>query len=188
MGAGGGSLLLEFCLLSRLVGDPIYEIYARRAARALYTRRNIHTGLVGNVVDILHSLNNHTRAKCGYATVHDVHDMSLEDRQESFFLSETVKYLFLLFDTDNPVNHHTSNYLFTTEGHVLPISNRFRKKSWDEDGLFSSSLSGDIYADNNVTTTQPTNTPYCDIISPETRFSLPLRNRFLQQVFAAFGL
>jgi len=350
--AGGGSLLLEFCLLSRLVGDPIYEIYARRAARALYNRRNIHTGLVGNVVDvhtgewtgkmsglgagvdsfyeillksfimfgekedsdmfnssytsikqymrrgrgncnsgtglhplyvnvemgtgntatnwidslqaafpgvqllsgdveeaichhalyysmwkkygclperynwkldapdvkfyplrpelvestyllyratknpfylhvgrdILHSLNNHTRAKCGYATVHDVHDMSLEDRQESFFLSETVKYLFLLFDTDNPVNHHASNYLFTTEGHVLPISNRFRRKTWDEDGLFSSSLSGDIYADNNVTTAQPTNTPYCDIISPETRFSLPLRNRFLQQVFAAFGL
>ena len=62
--------------------------------------------------------------RCGYATVHDVHDMSLEDRQESFFLSETVKYLFLLFDFDNPINHHSSNYLFTTEGHVLPISNR----------------------------------------------------------------
>ena len=43
--------------------------------------------------EILHSLNNHTKAKCGYATVHDVQDKSLEDRQESFFLSETVKYL-----------------------------------------------------------------------------------------------
>ena len=33
---------------------------------------------------------------CGYATVHNVLDMSLEDRMESFFLSETCKYLFLV--------------------------------------------------------------------------------------------
>ena len=37
--AGGGSLLLEFSLLSRLLGDPIYEIYARRAVAGLYSRR-----------------------------------------------------------------------------------------------------------------------------------------------------
>ena len=43
---------MEFSLLSRLVGDPIYEIYARRAARGLYSRRNMETGLVGNVVDV----------------------------------------------------------------------------------------------------------------------------------------
>ena len=56
------------------------------------------------------------------------------------------------------------------------------------DGLFSSHFpGGDIYADTNATSAQP-NTPYCDIISQEKRFSLPLRNRFLQQVFAAFGL
>merc|ERR1711942_629806 len=86
--------------------------------------------------DILHSLNNHTKTECGYATVHDVHDKSLEDRQESFFLSETVKYLYLLFDVDNPINVHDSSYLFTTEGHILPISNRFRQKSWEEDCIF----------------------------------------------------
>jgi len=50
--AGGGSLMLEFSLLSRLLGDPIYEIYARRAVSGLYNRRNTHTGLVGNVLDI----------------------------------------------------------------------------------------------------------------------------------------
>ena len=33
---------------------------------------------------------------CGYATVHNVLDMSLEDRMESFFLSETCKYLYLV--------------------------------------------------------------------------------------------
>jgi len=350
--AGGGSLLLEFSLLSRLVGDPIYEIYARRAARGLYTRRNVETGLMGNVMDvhtgewtgkmsglgagidsfyeillksfimfgeeedatmfnssytsikqylrrgrgscnsgtglhplyvnvematgntathwidslqasfpgvqllagdveeaichhalyysmwrkygclperynwqleapdvkfyplrpelvestyllyratknpfylhvgrdILHSLNNHTRAKCGYATIHDVHEKSLEDRQESFFLSETVKYLFLLFDEDNPINKHSSNFMFTTEGHVLPISNRFRLKSWDSDGLFSSGIYSDSAGANISQSTQDKPTPSCDIISDEKRFSLPLKNRYLQQVFAAFGL
>ena len=49
--------------------------------------------------DILHNLNNYTKAECGYATVHNVEDKTLEDRQESFFLSETCKYLYLLFDT-----------------------------------------------------------------------------------------
>lgn len=46
--------------------------------------------------DILRSLNAFTRVKCGYATVHNVIDKSLEDRMESFFLSETTKYLFLV--------------------------------------------------------------------------------------------
>ena len=46
--------------------------------------------------DILQSINKYTKSKCGYATVHDVEDKSLEDRMESFFLSETCKYLFLV--------------------------------------------------------------------------------------------
>ncbi|KAL1130052.1 hypothetical protein AAG570_012995 [Ranatra chinensis] len=69
--------------------------------------------------DILQSLNNFTRTKCGYATVHDVTDMTLEDRMESFFLSETTKYLYLLFDEDNYVNRHFSKFIFSTEGHIF---------------------------------------------------------------------
>ena len=46
--------------------------------------------------EIVQSLNMYTKARCGYATVHDVLDMSLEDRMESFFLSETCKYLYLV--------------------------------------------------------------------------------------------
>lgn len=34
--------------------------------------------------------------RCGYATMHDVIDKTLEDRMESFFLSETCKYLYLV--------------------------------------------------------------------------------------------
>ena len=36
--------------------------------------------------------------------VKDVRDHKLENRQESFFLSETLKYLYLLFDEHNPIH------------------------------------------------------------------------------------
>lgn len=35
-------------------------------------------------------------SRCGFATIHSVEDMSHEDRMESFFLSETLKYLYLV--------------------------------------------------------------------------------------------
>lgn len=38
--------------MSRLLGDPTYESYARRAALALWELRDNSTGLTGNVVDI----------------------------------------------------------------------------------------------------------------------------------------
>ncbi|XP_014246156.1 ER degradation-enhancing alpha-mannosidase-like protein 1 [Cimex lectularius] len=71
--------------------------------------------------DILQSLNKYTRTKCGFATVHSVNDMSLEDRMESFFLSETTKYLILLFDKENIINKYLGKYIFSTEGHIFPL-------------------------------------------------------------------
>uniref|UniRef100_A0A0K0DLW0 alpha-1,2-Mannosidase n=1 Tax=Angiostrongylus cantonensis TaxID=6313 RepID=A0A0K0DLW0_ANGCA len=76
--------------------------------------------------EILDSLNSKTRVKCGFATVHNVVDGTLEDRMESFFLAETMKYLYLLFDEDNPVNIHQERLLFTTEGHIIPVLQKFR--------------------------------------------------------------
>nr|VZI44154.1 unnamed protein product [Spirometra erinaceieuropaei] len=52
-------------------------------------------------VDVLTSIESQARTGCGYATVADVRTHALEDRMESFFLAETTKYLYLLFDTDN---------------------------------------------------------------------------------------
>jgi mannosidase alpha-like ER degradation enhancer 1 len=82
--------------------------------------------------DILDNLNTYTKVECGFATVHDVRDKTLEDRMESFFLSETCKYLFLLFDEDNYLNQHGANhYIFTTEAHIIPLMVRLRKKVWE---------------------------------------------------------
>jgi len=50
--AGAGSLSLEFSILSRLVGDPVYERVARRAVNSLWNKRNNITGLLGSVIDV----------------------------------------------------------------------------------------------------------------------------------------
>lgn len=50
---------------------------------------------------VLEDLNNRTRVPCGFASIGDVQTGRLEDRMESFMLSETLKYLYLLFDTGN---------------------------------------------------------------------------------------
>ena len=76
-----------------------------------------------------------TRVECGHATVTDVAKWTsskdaasppsleslgaLEDEMPSFFLSETLKYLYLLFDEDNPINQ--GNYIFNTEAHPFPV-------------------------------------------------------------------
>lgn len=50
--SGAGSLLLEFGVLSRLLGDPTYEGLARRTNKNLWMARDKDTGLFGNVIDI----------------------------------------------------------------------------------------------------------------------------------------
>ncbi|XP_073229289.1 ER degradation-enhancing alpha-mannosidase-like protein 1 [Porites lutea] len=79
--------------------------------------------------EIMRDIEKHSKARCGYATLHDVRDKSQEDRMESFFLSETCKYLYLLFDSENHVNQDASNYIFSTEGHIFRLDPRFRKSA-----------------------------------------------------------
>lgn len=59
----------------------------------------------------LESIERHTRTKCGYATVADVNTMALVDTMPSFFLSETCKYLYLLFDDGNFINHRCACFV-----------------------------------------------------------------------------
>ncbi|PKA51466.1 putative alpha-mannosidase I MNS5 [Apostasia shenzhenica] len=73
---------------------------------------------------IVNSLNRYTKVKGGFASIRDVTTMQLEDHQHSFFLSETCKYLYLLYDDAFLAGQ---NYIFTTEGHPLPI-----RSSWHE--------------------------------------------------------
>lgn len=60
----------------------------------------------------------------GYASLKDVRstDKRYLDRMESFFLAETLKYLFLLQDPDHQVQ--LDKYVFNTEAHPLSILSR----------------------------------------------------------------
>ncbi|KAK9119612.1 hypothetical protein Scep_017705 [Stephania cephalantha] len=73
---------------------------------------------------IVNSLNRYTKVEGGFASIKDVTTMKLEDHQHSFFLAEMCKYLYLLFDDSFLVGQ---NYVFTTEGHLLPV-----KRAWHE--------------------------------------------------------
>lgn len=77
---------------------------------------------------MLKDLNRRTKTPCGFAVLHDVFTGKREDRMESFMLSETLKYLYLLFDTENPINKEDSGTIFTTEGHRLRIPFSLRPK------------------------------------------------------------
>jgi len=63
-------------------------------------------------------LRNSTRTKCGFASISDVLSGKLEDSMESFFLSETLKYLYLAFSNQTSLLDH---FIFSTEAHVFPI-------------------------------------------------------------------
>lgn len=45
-----------------------------------------------------------------------------EDRMDSFVLSETIKYLFLIFADPSELILDLDNFIFTTEAHLLPLS------------------------------------------------------------------
>lgn len=59
--------------------------------------------------------------KCGWSGLQNVATGEKSDRMESFFLGETAKYLYLLFDPGHPLNSLDAAYVFTTEGHPLII-------------------------------------------------------------------
>ena len=48
--------------------------------------------------------------------------MQKEDRLDSFVLAETFKYLYLLFADETDLILDLNKFIFTTEGHLMPLS------------------------------------------------------------------
>lgn len=72
--------------------------------------------------NVLQSLQRYARVPCGYAAVNDVRTGKQEDRMDSFVLAETFKYLYLLFADREDLILDLNEFIFTTEGHLLPLS------------------------------------------------------------------
>ncbi|KAI5467430.1 glycosyl hydrolase family 47-domain-containing protein [Mariannaea sp. PMI_226] len=77
---------------------------------------------------VLRDIKRRCYAPCGWAGLQDVRTGEKSDRMESFFLGETAKYMYLLFDTDHPLNKLDAAYVFTTEGHPLLIPKKSSPK------------------------------------------------------------
>ncbi|PFH56549.1 hypothetical protein XA68_16342 [Ophiocordyceps unilateralis] len=94
--------------------ESTYHIY--RATRDPWY---LHVGEM-----VLKDIRRRCFAPCGWAGLQDVRTGEKQDRMESFFLGETTKYMYLLFDPEHPLNSLDAAYVFTTEGHPLVLPRR----------------------------------------------------------------
>ena len=87
-------------ILNQLTGDPIYRDWAW---------------------DIFSAIEKHCRTEAAYGALADVTNRNsrVDDRMESFFLAETLKYLYLAMDPDRPVD--LDEFVFNTEAHPTRI-------------------------------------------------------------------
>lgn len=73
---------------------------------------------------ILQAFNRYTRLEeGGFSSINNVLNTThpeFRDKMESFFLGETLKYLFLLF-SDDPSVISVDHWVINTEAHPLPI-------------------------------------------------------------------
>uniref|UniRef100_A0A3Q2DDW1 alpha-1,2-Mannosidase n=1 Tax=Cyprinodon variegatus TaxID=28743 RepID=A0A3Q2DDW1_CYPVA len=297
--AGAGSLLVEFGILSRLIGDSTFEWVARRAVRALWSLRSNETGLLGNVINIqtgqwvgkqsglgagmdsfyeyllksyilfgekedyqmfkaaYESIQNHMRrgrescnegegdpplyvnvnmfsgeimntwidslqaffpglqvlngdiddAICLHAFYYAIwkrfgalperYNWQLKAPDVLFYplrpeLVESTYLLYQLFDEDNPLHKSDNKYIFTTEGHVVPIDKRFREKQWSDLSPCEEAANNQLPTSNisNVRPkkTQHRHSPTCNRIPEERRYALPLKSVYMRQIDHMVGL
>ncbi|XP_035381885.1 mannosyl-oligosaccharide 1,2-alpha-mannosidase IA isoform X2 [Electrophorus electricus] len=71
--------------------------------------------------EAVEALEKHCRVDGGFSGIRDVYasTVSHDNMQQSFFLSETLKYLYLLFSDDDLLP--LDDWVFNTEAHPLPI-------------------------------------------------------------------
>ncbi|ELW47634.1 Mannosyl-oligosaccharide 1,2-alpha-mannosidase IC [Tupaia chinensis] len=91
----------SYMYLWRQTHDPIYREWGWEVVMALETHCRTEAGFSG-IQDVYSSLPNH------------------DNKQQSFFLAETLKYLYLLFSEDDVLS--LEDWVFNTEAHPLPIN------------------------------------------------------------------
>ncbi|KAI5481705.1 mannosyl-oligosaccharide alpha-1,2-mannosidase, glycoside hydrolase family 47 protein [Pseudohyphozyma bogoriensis] len=88
----------------RITGDPIYRTWGWEIFRSFEKYAKLPGG--------------------GFASILDVDEVPVkyEDKMETFWISETLKYLYLLFSEPELVP--LDKYVFNTEAHILPVFTR----------------------------------------------------------------
>lgn len=73
---------------------------------------------------IFESFEKYTKLETGYSSISDVtspNNPRIRDKMESFFLAETLKYFYLLFEDETNENFNLNKWVFNTEAHPLPL-------------------------------------------------------------------
>ncbi|XP_055342948.1 mannosyl-oligosaccharide alpha-1,2-mannosidase IA-like [Paramacrobiotus metropolitanus] len=98
----------SYFILWRVTKDPMYREWGWEAAQAIES---------------------YCRAEYGYSGVKDVYQESPipDDVQQSYFLAETLKYLFLLFSDDDALD--LDKWVLNTEAHPIPVKRTTRFKN-----------------------------------------------------------
>lgn len=118
---------------------PLRPELAESALHLFLATRDPHFLVVGR--ELASALNEISRVRCGFAAIADAKTHRLDDRMDSYFFAETLKYLFLLFDLALPPEDRrsffccdeagpggcppgcvrTDGLLFSTEGHFFAV-------------------------------------------------------------------
>lgn len=101
---------------------------------------------------MMHSIDSIAKVKCGYAAIRNTATHELEDVMPSFLLSETFKYLYLVFAANDENGHQhwirSGQYVFNTEAHPLRIyGDEIRKilgDHFDEIGVEEGDNNGEV--------------------------------------------
>ncbi|NWT00560.1 MA1C1 mannosidase, partial [Mionectes macconnelli] len=72
--------------------------------------------------EVVKALEKHCRVEAGFSGIRDVYTTipTHDNMQQSFFLAETLKYLYLLFCEDDVLS--LDDWVFNTEAHPLPVN------------------------------------------------------------------
>lgn len=95
-------------------------------------------------VHLLKDLKQRFKSNCGFAGFQNVITGELQDRMETFVLSETLKYLYLLFDEENELHNSASDVIFSTEAHPMwlpqEVRSNYKRNAKFNNSVYSSHL------------------------------------------------
>ena len=91
--------------------ESAYYLYVRTSDEKYYNYAR----------QFLESLEQHCRTDIAYCHIKDVRTMEKDDQMETFFIAETMKYLYLIFNERAGLN--IDDYVFSTEAHPFKKSN-----------------------------------------------------------------
>uniref|UniRef100_G1U019 alpha-1,2-Mannosidase n=1 Tax=Oryctolagus cuniculus TaxID=9986 RepID=G1U019_RABIT len=123
------------------LGPEVFWFKSSREAMAIYARESSYT-LRPEVVEsymylwrqthdpiyrewgweVVVALEKYCLTEAGFSGIRDVYSStpSHDNKQQSFFLAETLKYLYLLFSDDDVLS--LEDWVFNTEAHPLPVN------------------------------------------------------------------